>query len=480
MEKINWLEYLFEWVRAIESTTGAKPRICLTETEISIEMDGGNSYRFEWSLSVDSLQFVMGQQLIKDLPGVGAKILTDLGDSFGTIAKYLSAKGFFSSAEKDQKRSFCIDQDGVHVASLSWSWGFIDGGYSFDDVRVATELKILFESQQKQHQRLASETNPSGTLVIGKREKAREVAQFPEDFEGMCPDKKCHLRKVVDIGTQIGKGGFGEVFEGKLRIEIAGRVPVGTRVAVKQMEVPNIHAVNQYEVFFENLATEILALERAMREGCANIMQIYDVYFQPMADAPSLFFVICEFINGQNLNQIVEKDNKFFANMPESSFVDKYIRPLVAGLTCLHNNRIAHCDIKPENVMFDSDANTVKWIDFGLSCVQVCLGKIQGNLEATPPEIWLQEVSLVDVESWIRADIWGFGTCIYRLLTANAYPFQYQLWDARNSHAQMKRLSQSYRVQYPPLLGDKPILKALFDNTLAADPSARSFYPIIV
>lgn len=44
----------------------------------------------------------------------------------------------------------------------------------------------------------------------------------------------------------------------------------------------------------------------------------------------------------------------------------KLMNEIVSGLLFLHNNQIAHLDLKPDNIMLDDD-NTVKIIDFGFS-----------------------------------------------------------------------------------------------------------------
>lgn len=57
------------------------------------------------------------------------------------------------------------------------------------------------------------------------------------------------------------------------------------------------------------------------------------------------------------------KENK--QEIPEGR-IKKFIRQLLTALSVLHDRKIIHRDIKPQNIMLDSQGN-IKLADFGLA-----------------------------------------------------------------------------------------------------------------
>ena len=73
-----------------------------------------------------------------------------------------------------------------------------------------------------------------------------------------------------------------------------------------------------------------------------------------------LYFVI-DFLNGGELFFHLRKETKF--NEHRARF---YAAEIILALECLHGNGIIYRDLKPENVILDSDGH-IKLTDFGLS-----------------------------------------------------------------------------------------------------------------
>ncbi|XP_069472981.1 striated muscle preferentially expressed protein kinase isoform X2 [Ambystoma mexicanum] len=100
--------------------------------------------------------------------------------------------------------------------------------------------------------------------------------------------------------------------------------------------------------------------------------------------------------------------------------VVNYILQILQGLEFLHEHRIIHLDIKPENIIV-SYMNTIKIIDFGSAqpfnpLVLRQLGRRVGTLEYMSPEM----VKADPVGS--AADIWGVGVITYIMLSGRS-PF---------------------------------------------------------
>lgn len=97
-----------------------------------------------------------------------------------------------------------------------------------------------------------------------------------------------------------------------------------------------------------------------------------------------LYFVI-DFLNGGELFFHLRKETKF--NEVRVRF---YAAEIILALECLHGNGIIYRDLKPENVILDSEGH-IKLTDFGLSKLQVTGDKMTYTFCGTPeylaPEI---------------------------------------------------------------------------------------------
>ncbi|XP_063789922.1 striated muscle preferentially expressed protein kinase [Pseudophryne corroboree] len=97
-----------------------------------------------------------------------------------------------------------------------------------------------------------------------------------------------------------------------------------------------------------------------------------------------------------------------------------YILQILQGLEYLHEQKILHLDIKPENIMV-SYMNTVKIIDFGSAqtfnpLIPRQLGKRVGTLEFMSPEV------IKGDPVGPAADVWGLGVLTYIMLSGRS-PF---------------------------------------------------------
>ena len=100
------------------------------------------------------------------------------------------------------------------------------------------------------------------------------------------------------------------------------------------------------------------------------------------------------------------------------SLIEPFARQILQGLRFLHNLKIIHCDIKPENVMLKlpsdpSSSNiTVKLIDFGSSCFynEKTFTYIQSRFYRAP-----EIIIGADYDS--KIDIWSVGCVLAELFT---------------------------------------------------------------
>ena len=86
---------------------------------------------------------------------------------------------------------------------------------------------------------------------------------------------------------------------------------------------------------------------------------------------------------------------------------------ITSGVCALHTAGIAHCDIKLENILLDSNYQP-KVADFGLAGSK----RGAGTKSYMAPEHWIEQIPFDS----IKADAWSFGILCFMLLE-NRKPF---------------------------------------------------------
>ncbi|XP_046993970.1 serine/threonine-protein kinase WNK4-like [Schistocerca americana] len=149
--------------------------------------------------------------------------------------------------------------------------------------------------------------------------------------------------------------------------------------------------------------------EIALLSLCApspRIVRLHDVF-----ETDNEIIIVLEYAPGGDLQTIID-DNL----VPFESDVVKFVRQLLEGLVYLHERRIAHLDIKPQNLVMMSQFPDcdVKLCDFEISRVVVEGAEIRellGTPDYVAPEILHYEPIT------LAADMWSLGVTTYVLLT---------------------------------------------------------------
>ena len=90
---------------------------------------------------------------------------------------------------------------------------------------------------------------------------------------------------------------------------------------------------------------------------------------------------------------------------------------ILSGLNSLHKNGIIHCDIKPENILYEPQEKIVQIIDFGLSYnfdfdANKDFKACGGTYPYIPPDVLLGNTRF-----FISLDIWSLGCVLIELCT---------------------------------------------------------------
>lgn len=170
------------------------------------------------------------------------------------------------------------------------------------------------------------------------------------------------------LTKKVGEGAFGKVYKGcKLTDE-------SVKVAVKVMTTSST----------EDLEKEVRYLQDLQHPGIVNLVSFgasKKMVKQPGGKHQTVNFVVYELLEGGELFDLIAE----FGGVSER-IARYYCHQMVEGLEYLHSHGVCHRDMKPENILLDSNFN-LKIADFGWSKAGlVCETQQVGTKNYMPPE----------------------------------------------------------------------------------------------
>jgi serine/threonine protein kinase len=122
---------------------------------------------------------------------------------------------------------------------------------------------------------------------------------------------------------------------------------------------------------------------------------------------PTEAALVMELFDGIPLNVDQQQD--------VGKLLDLFIQ-VAKGLNALHLQEYVHCDLKPNNILVDSNG-TAKIIDFGQTCK---IGTVKQRVQGTPDFIAPEQVKCKSVG--IETDVFNFGATLYWALCGRPLP----------------------------------------------------------
>ena len=250
--------------------------------------------------------------------------------------------------------------------------------------------------------------------------------------EPLAPDSQLAEYRIVEL---LGSGGSSDVYKAydtRLDRHVALKVFDGTRVT-------------------EELRKRFVQESRSAASlNHPNIATVYDV-----GETERSWFIAMEFVDGRTLRDTFKE--------PACSMRQRleYLEQAASGVARAHANGLAHCDLKPENIMVTREG-LVKVLDFGLARLsgsEAAGRRIEGTIGYMSPEQAAGE--RIDV----RSDVFSFGCMLFEAVTGKL-PFPTERWFDTLMHASPARLDALTR--------DAPDgMQALVDHCLVKDPDQR-------
>ena len=209
------------------------------------------------------------------------------------------------------------------------------------------------------------------------------------------------------IGTLIG---------GRFRLE--EKIGSGGMSTVYRAFDPTLERWVAIKLMHRDISSDPDQLERFRREARA-VARLNHPHVVTVIDAgedDGTPFIVFEYVEGETLKDRIRRQRRL--PVPEAV---AYAIEIGRALACAHANKLVHRDVKPQNVLIDSDGRA-KVTDFGIarSLEQEGLtvaGRVLGTTDYVSPEQALGQ----DVTE--QSDIYSLGIVLYEMLTGET-PFR--------------------------------------------------------
>ncbi|CAD8059444.1 unnamed protein product [Paramecium sonneborni] len=174
-------------------------------------------------------------------------------------------------------------------------------------------------------------------------------------------------------------------------------------------------------------------------------------------------YLVMEYLPYPSLQQILKE-----RQILEYEQVRLIIRQLFEAVSYIHKVGLCHRDIKPDNIVFDSDSNQIKLIDFGVSkrflvaeknCKDIknnLMWTVTGTMPYQAPELWTGSGYSKKI------DIWAIGVVCYQMLCGRLPLDQEDQMESFSTQTEYTgHLKKESFLKLPPLIIDfiKRLLK---------------------
>lgn len=155
----------------------------------------------------------------------------------------------------------------------------------------------------------------------------------------------------------------------------------------------------------EELVKEIAILKKLRHP---NIVQLVEVIDDPRADN---LLLVMEYVEGKTLEPR-KVDAIRWERTPEND-VWHFAREVLLGLDYLHFHRTVHGDLKPANLLLDSNTRKVKIVDFGSSRMYSDKAGSRGSPAFSTPAFRSPESLQSGYQLSFEMDMWALGVCMF-------------------------------------------------------------------
>jgi serine/threonine-protein kinase len=196
------------------------------------------------------------------------------------------------------------------------------------------------------------------------------------------------------VEKELGKGAMGVVYQGR-DPKIGRVVAIKTMALAQEFEADELADVKAR--FFREAET-------AGRLNHPNIVTIFDA-----GEEHDLAFIAMEFLKGRDLVPYTKPDSL----LPPARVVSIVAR-VAEALGYAHKQNVVHRDVKPANVMYEPQSDTVKVTDFGIARITDSSKTKTGMVLGTPSYMSPEQLAGRKIDG--RSDLFSLAVSLYQLL----------------------------------------------------------------
>jgi tetratricopeptide (TPR) repeat protein len=246
------------------------------------------------------------------------------------------------------------------------------------------------------------------------------------------PQYRDIMAKIAALEERLRKSD-GKLIEDPKMKELIGNLAVGRYryigkigsggmgIVHKVFDMKN-NSVVAMKILREGLQSSGKAIDRFYREARIaaklNHRNIVNIFDYSINNVQGHSYITMEFVDGPSLRDIIEK--KFAASIDVS--IDDvgealyYMSQLCDALYATHTEGIIHRDIKPDNILVNSEG-IVKITDFGIVHVEEATFTPTGAMVGTPRYMSPEQIQGKKLDG--RSDLYAAGIILYELLVGN-------------------------------------------------------------
>jgi CheY-like chemotaxis protein len=262
--------------------------------------------------------------------------------------------------------------------------------------------------------------------------RSDELGRLARVFDGMAAEVRSReerlRRQIEDLKTEVSAArgakrpsgaeldfaslGTGKRFAGRYEVqETVGAGAMGMVYRTKDLELDEEVAIKTVK---PELVVDDTAVERfkdeirlARKISHRNVVRTHD-----FGEWQGVYYLTMEYVEGVTVRDLLDTREQLGVS-PTMAIATQ----LAAALAVAHEQGVIHRDIKPQNLLLDSDG-VLKVMDFGVARLAERTSSItETGLVVGTPAYMSPEQLLTDADLDPRSDLWAVGVVLYECLT---------------------------------------------------------------